>query len=517
VKSEEPANTVADPSDASSDAVDRKKSVQRRRKRQARSGSLLKWVIATCGVLLALLLIALFAGRAMIKSWLHGDGFRDRLVAKLESTLQAEVNVEDLHWQDSSLYIAGLEAHGYRDAAMARISVDGVRGSFDGARDQAWQVPDITLNQLRVEFSDDRLPQRAETVLDDDDAAASLQSVPGFLRRWVPQRAEIGVVRIDATNLSVKGDGARPEVFALRAVETASKPISGSRGGWRIQGRGGDMHIAGQPELGIEGFDLRWVGSDVYVNRSTLEIYENGRINADGEVRFGEMDTLDLRLELSGIDCSEVLDETWAERASGTISGVVEVEGEIGGAGEGGLAQSGTLKVDNAVLKDLPVLKKIATYTQSPKFDPLFLHQAEMDFERSGDRLVISNLVLESNGLTRLEGSMTLNGDVIESGKFRLGVTPGTLSMIPGAERKVFVEAEGGFLWTDVEVVGTLSQPKENLSQRLVGAAIEAVIEDTPGKVLDTAKDALQNPTGTAGGLLEKGGEALKGFVPFFK
>ena len=470
----------------------------------------------TCGILLVLLFIALFAGRAMIKSWRNGDGFRDRLVSKLESVLKSEVAVEDLHWQDSSLYIGGLDAQGYRDAAIARINVDGVRATFDGTRDQAWQVPDVTLNQLGVEFSDDRLPQRAETMLDGDDAAASLQSVPAFLRRWVPQRAEIGVVRIDATNVLVKGKGDGGNVFALRAVETASKPITGSRAGWRIQGRGGDMLIAGQPELGVERFDLRWVGSDLYLNQGTFEIYENGRIEADGEVLLGDTNTLDMRLIISGIDCAEVLDETWAKRVSGTLSGTVEVKGKIGG-GEG-LAQSGTLKLANAVVKNLPVLKKIATYTKSPKFDPLFLHQAEMDFERNGERLVITNLVLESDGLTRLEGSLTLNGEVIESGKFRLGVTPGTLAMIPGAERKVFVESgDGGFLWTDVEVVGTLSEPRENLSQRLVGAAIGSVIEDAPGKVLDTAKDAIKDPTGTAGGLLEKGGDALKGFVPFFK
>lgn len=466
--------------------------------------------------MLMMLLVALFIGKAMIKSWLHGDGFRDRLVSKLESVLRAEVAVEDLHWQDSSLFIAGIEAQGYRDAAISRIDVAGVRGTFDGARDQAWQVPDVTLNQLSVEFSDERLPQRAETMLHDDEAAASLQSLPRFLRNWVPKRTEIGVVRIDATNLAVKGEGGAP-VFALRAVETASKPLSGSRGGWRIQGRKGDMHIAGQPKMGVEGFDLRWVGSNVYVNRSTFGIFENGRIEADGEVLFGESPTLNLRMDLSGIDCAEVLDKVWSERVSGTISGVVKVNGAVGKSAGEGLVQSGTLEVANAMLKNLPILKKIATYTQSPKFDPLFLHEAEMEFERSGERLAISHLELESNGLTRLEGSLTLNGEVIENGKFRLGVTPGTLSMIPGAERKVFVEADGGFLWTDVEVVGTLSQPRENLSQRLVGAAVEAVVEEVPGKVLDTAKDAIQNPTGTASDLLEQGGEALKGFVPFFK
>jgi len=482
-------------------------------KRRPKSSSGLKWVLIVCAGLLAVLFITLFGLSMAVKNWLHGDGFQKRILATAESKLKAEVSIDGLDWQDSSLYIGSLHAQGYRDSAIAHLDVDGVRSVFDGARDQAWQVPNVTLNQLSVEFSDDRLPQRSENELAGD-PKAGLRNLPPFLQKWVPQRAEIGMVRIDATNLVVK-NATGDESFSLRAVESASKPIVGSANGWRIQGRGGDLRIPEQPEMRVETIDLRWVGTDLFVNSAKLQFHDEAHLAATGELSFGDESKLNLKLDLSDLDVSDVIEPEWQEKVTGVVVGEIDVNGTLGS--EGTLTQSGSLELIGGVLKDLPVLKKISTYTKSPKFNPLVLQEASTDFERHGEKLILTNIVIESDGLTRLEGRMTLEGQNILLGDFRLGVTPGTLSFIPGAERKVFTEPDGGFLWTDVQVVGTLSQPKENLSQRLVGAAIESIVEDAPGKALDTARDIVKDPTGTVGGLLEQGGDAVKGFVPFFK
>jgi len=486
---------------------------KRARKRRSKSGSGLKWVLIVCGGLLAVLFIALFGLSMAVKNWLHGDGFQKKILATAESRLKSEVTIDGLDWQDSSLYIGSLQAQGYRDSPIAHLDVDGVRSVFDGARDQAWQVPNVTLNQLSVEFSNDRLPQRSENALSTD-PKAGLRSVPPFLQKWIPQRAEIGMVRIDATNLTVK-NAAGEESFALRAVESASKPIVGSANGWRIQGRGGDLIISGQPEMRVEVMDLRWIGTELFVNSANLQFYDQAHLAVTGELSFGEESQMNLNLDLSNLDVGDVIEPEWQDRVTGTVVGQIDVDGTPGSVGT--LTQSGSLELIGGVLKDLPVLKKISTYTKSPKFNPLVLQEASTDFERDGEKLILTNIVIESDGLTRLEGDMTLEGENILVGNFRLGVTPGTLSFIPGAERKIFIEPDGGFLWTDVQVVGTLSQPRENLSQRLVGAAIESMVEEAPGKALDSAKDIVKDPTGTVGDLIDQGGDALKGFVPFFK
>src|SRR5690606_32272100 len=77
---------------------------------------------------------------------------------------------------------------------------------------------------------------------------------------------------------------------------------------------------------------------------------------------------------------------------------------------------------------------------------------------------------------------------------FRLGIAPGTLSSIPGAETDVFVPGEKGLLWTDVRVTGAKDDPKEDLTERLIAAAGLRMFEELPGsgqKVLKFSKSLL--------------------------
>ncbi|MGD9749155.1 MAG: hypothetical protein AB7V57_22625, partial [Verrucomicrobiales bacterium] len=86
------------------------------------------------------------------------------------------------------------------------------------------------------------------------------------------------------------------------------------------------------------------------------------------------------------------------------------------------------------------------------------------------------------------------------------------LGWIPGAERKEFNQSRDGFLWTTVKVSGTTDQFNEDLTNRLVSAAVESVVEETPGKAIDTAKELLKNPE-TTDKLINEGLKFLDGFL----
>ena len=53
-------------------------------------------------------------------------------------------------------------------------------------------------------------------------------------------------------------------------------------------------------------------------------------------------------------------------------------------------------------------------------------------------------------------------------GRFRLGLVPGVLARIPGAETIVFQPGERGLLWTTLRVTGTIDDPEEDLTGRLL-------------------------------------------------
>ncbi len=466
---------------------------------------LLKGVLITGSLLLVLLFIGLFTLKSWIENYRNSEAFRDWLSGKIATTLKSDVELAALKWESGSVYADGFRARGYEDAAHARLEIDGMRANFGGAENGAWQVPEATANRMNLEFSPDRLPGNFGA--DEVTVAATVDGpeAPAWLKKYLPTDFDIGVVRVDSANLRVL-DEAAAETFALRSVRTELQPIAG--GGWEIGGQGGNLFVTGQPDFDIERFRVRWQGREVFLNEAEIDVHDQARISGKGIVTLEPGTPIDLDLVISNLDVKKVIGPEWAEKISGTVRGDLRLEGPVGD-----LTQSGTLHLDDGLLTHLPVLEKIGQYTKSERFQRLTLNETRGTFERRGDRIVITDIVVQSDGLSRLEGDLTIDGDQV-SGTFRVGVTPGTLRWIPGAERKVFVSSDQGFLWTDMAVTGTVQEPKEDLSARLVTSAVETVVEDAPQKAIDAAREAVKNPGATPGSVIEEGKKLLDTLSP---
>ncbi len=99
--------------------------------------------------------------------------------------------------------------------------------------------------------------------------------------------------------------------------------------------------------------------------------------------------------------------------------------------------------------------------------------------------------------MIRVEGNLIIRGEELD-GTFRLGLAPGTLSAIPGAETDVFATGERGLLWTSLRITGTLDHPKEDLSDRLIAAAGARMfdrIPETGEKVIKFTHSLLGDPS----------------------
>ena len=81
---------------------------------------------------------------------------------------------------------------------------------------------------------------------------------------------------------------------------------------------------------------------------------------------------------------------------------------------------------------------------------------------------------------------------------FRLGLAPGTLASIPGAETDVFLPGERGLLWTTWRLSGTLDDPQEDLTDRLIAAAGMRMFDQLPEtgeKVIKFTHSLLGEPS----------------------
>ncbi|HEY8960655.1 MAG TPA: hypothetical protein VIM57_00515, partial [Luteolibacter sp.] len=119
--------------------------------------------------------------------------------------------------------------------------------------------------------------------------------------------------------------------------------------------------------------------------------------------------------------------------------------------------------------------------------------------------VIFRDLVIASEGLVRIEGTLAVRDRRLD-GSFRLGLAPGTLAQIPGAETDVFLPGERGLLWAPLRITGTLDDPKEDLTSRLIAAAgmrMFDVLPETGERVLKFSRTVVNHAP------IEKGIEAV--------
>src|SRR5689334_23899359 len=63
-------------------------------------------------------------------------------------------------------------------------------------------------------------------------------------------------------------------------------------------------------------------------------------------------------------------------------------------------------------------------------------------------------------------GAFTVETGLID-GAFQVGVTPGSLQWLPGAQAKVFTESRGGYVWAPMRLTGPVNKPQDDLTGRL--------------------------------------------------
>ena len=212
------------------------------------------------------------------------------------------------------------------------------------------------------------------------------------------------------------------------------------------------------------------------------------------------------------VACSEILPESWSQRLSGKLAADFSAED-----GTAGPVVSGHLDLADGVLTALPILDVLSAYADTTRFRRIALRKAETDFEWEKGNLVLRDLSIESEGLVVLRGGLRMDRDRRLDGRFRLGLVPGILSHIPGAETSVFLPGEKGLLWTDLRITGTMDDPEEDLTARLVEAAglrMFEVLPESGQRVLKFTKEVvgedLQAHLKKSTDLIQEGRETLR-------
>ncbi len=428
-----------------------------RRSRRKKGAGNSPWLGKAAVAVGVILIIGLGIGYLGLRAYLHSDAFRKFLSAQVSGAADVDGSFSPFRWDGLAVETAGFDATG--EGILAGIQADEIATEigFGGITRGVWEIRNTRITRLEITLGEAETKIRPP-VESKDPRKEVARKQPG----WVPDEVELEA--LDIGELALGGTTPSGPVKA-GGMSVGIRPQTG-KNAYKAEIAGGYVDLPWDfvPQLHINRVTGSFRDGSAFVTRAEVSAWREGRITA-----FGEWNSRDgfysFEGEANGIKCDELLNENWAQRLTGEVFSTFTID-NAGGA----MVMAGDLVIRNGTMTALPMLDALAAYADTRRFRLLQLSDARTKWRYSDGEILFTDFVMGSEGLIRLEGGFSMKGEAID-GRFRLGIVPGTLSNIPGAETDVFKPGELGLLWTDLRVSGTLDDPEEDLTERLIEAA----------------------------------------------
>lgn len=426
-----------------------------------------------------------------LQSFVRSEGFRVKMEEMIEARAGGTARLGDIQWQDDA---ARMGEASIETAAGLQIEAVGLHAALDfsAIRRGAWSIQGAGADSLIVT----KHPAPADTPRSEERPAAA-DALPGWLSQHIPKSTEVD--GFDAERFSYSQHGWQVEEARLHLGSYHSHPAASGRFSFPGTLEGGSLSMPVMPpgqkeplKLEIGRATFRLTDDRLQITESTLRWKDRSQGTLRGSLRFGGEWQIFAHAEQ--VPAVEFLSEEWQKH----LSGHLEADAQLSGTRGQPMNWKAAVTLKDGVLSALPVLDKLATYSRMERFKRLALDIASASVSPRAGGTRLEKIIIQSNGLLRVEGTLDLlPGDAIE-GDFMVGVTPETLRWLPGAQNRVFIESNPqgppGLNWARVKVAGTRASPQEDLSARLLGAAGMSLLLDSPAVIVNKAGDTLLKP-----------------------
>jgi hypothetical protein len=346
------------------------------------------------------------------------------------------------------------------ERALKFIDAHAITARFDpwGVLIRQWRFSDIHIESGEVEI------QIYETHPED------VTSKPWFAF-FLPNRVYINRIESEHADITWQFRGERAGLFGTKLL------ITPHGRDFDYAAAGGKLKMALLPELYLHR-------ANVLITKTLVTVHDidvasddrnSGRVHGRGTAAVGKDRSIDFTANFGGVPVRAWLPDKWKERLSGSAYGGVHWMGENpkleNSSGEG------SLRVRDARVDNLPFLKKIAQLAREKSFEQLELNDCSLNFIWRYPWFEIRDIALEEKGKFRVEGAITIDRRTLR-GSIQLGVAGRHLDWLPNPQ-EIFTRERDGYLWTSVHLSGTIDQPKQDLSPRVI-----ELFKDSPGAYL---------------------------------
>jgi len=288
---------------------------------------------------------------------------------------------------------------------------------------------------------------------------------------FLPNRVYLKKIQSEQANITWRLRGERAGFFGTQLL------ITPNGRDFEYVATGGRLKMAPVPDLELRRTHL-------LITKTLLTLYDidlasdlnsDESIRAKGYAGLGQDKSIDVKANFKSVPIRQWLPAEWKGRLNGSAFGDLHYTGKDpkleSSSGEG------SLRIRNGRIDDLPFLEKLAELAHKKSFGRLDLNECSLGFAWRYPEIEIKDIAIEEKEKFRIQGEISIKRRVLR-GTIRLGLTREYLDWLPNPE-EVFSRRSSGYLWTDVRLSGTIDEPKQDLSQRIV-----ALFNESPGAYL---------------------------------
>ncbi len=445
-----------------------------RRHGGAYSPALRKFLLWSLAGLASLLLLG-FLGYAQLLTWLQGEGFRDRLENMLASKTQAtEAEISGtLHIDANHLTLQGIRLQ--RPGQLRGLEARNLRAELKRAA-----LLDRELHLTRLMEEECCFTLEADATINAAGSATNKQAAgrpatPGFLAGLAPTRARLDQMDCKDFNATLNLGG-REYTLADSSLSATPAPHQG-KGSWELRLNNGRVRTP-LPILG----DCSLKGAILTINDKLATLSDARLMLSPGELivnaaRQQNKGDWSADIRANSMDISRIIGPDWKKRLSGVVYGRLRADGNA----EGLKQAEGRLSLQQGVLEMLPFLAQLPVGDTYP-YRSLRLEKAtarlsypHADAARNIQKAwLLDEIDLRAQGgWLRVQGHALVDADGSLGGALLIGLPDNVAARLVPAEsplhQSIFnAEGEKGYQWLRLNLSGSLSNPQEDLSVRLM-------------------------------------------------
>lgn len=485
------------------------------------NGAMVKRLLLWSGVAIITVITLGIVAWFQLLAYLQGNSFREYLCTEIRQSTGAEavdmgsnLRITGDRVQQSALVLQGVGA--LETGEAERISAEVVRSALWESK---LHIKKLMMEELHLEFQttataqedDDDDAKQAKTTERPTAAEPQLSLAPKTSSAPVaesPQQKEtdedgytIKAYQIDfleskASNFTLRHRG---KEYSLTGSTITAEPQANNKR-WNITLSNGRLH---SPFAYLRDCNIKSAHLTVHPQSSRLDVTKCRIMLSPGELEADayyntQTGVWKSELQLRKADLGRLLKGDWKKRITGEMFGQCRLNGASGKISEA----NGKLYIRNGVIEGLPFLSELYIDNSYP-YRSLQTEKAEChiiypyndpDHNLRNAWLFDKINIRTKGGYLRIHGHIIIADDSALGGSLRIGIPQHIVARLPlpntGILQQIFnATGEAGYAWININLSGTVDDPKEDLSVRvttILKPALPSRLNQSAGALLNS-------------------------------